>query len=150
MLTRPGAYGIAVVSVVVCTTLVRWLLNPLLESQGLYLAFMIPVACSAYMGGVGPGVVSAALSAAIASPFVTQFPTADDRASLTHVVLFGVESAAVILLIRRLQSSRKAAQQALVSAEAARHGAEELGAAKEQFVARVSHEWRTPLNTISG
>jgi hypothetical protein len=39
MLTELGAYGFAVASVAVCT-LVRWLLNPILENQGLYLAFM--------------------------------------------------------------------------------------------------------------
>jgi hypothetical protein len=79
-LTRPGAYGFAVASVAVCT-LARWLLNPLLENQGLYLAFMIPVAWSAYIGGRGPGAVSAVLSAAFANPLLFQFPVPAERAS---------------------------------------------------------------------
>ena len=149
MLTRPGAYGFAVASVTVCT-LVRWLLNPLLENQGLYLAFMIPVASSAYLGGPGPGLVSAVLSAAIASPLLVQFPTPDERTSMAHLALFGIECAAVILLIRNLQQSRDAARQALATAETARNAAQEANRAKEQFVARVSHEWRAPLHTISG
>ena len=149
MLTAPGAYGFAVASVAVCT-LVRWLLNPLLENQGLYLVFMIPVAWSAYVGGPGPGLLSAVLSAAIASPLLFQFPVPDERASIAHLVLFGIESAAVILLIRQLQQSRYEARRALAAAEAARNLAEEANRAKEQFVARVSHEWRAPLNTISG
>jgi signal transduction histidine kinase len=149
LLKRPGAYGFAIASVAVCT-LVRWLLNPLLENQGLYLAFMIPVASSAYIGGAGPAVVSAVLSAAIANPLLFEFPVPAERASIAHVVLFGIESAAVILLIRKLQQSRDEAQQALAAAESARNLAEEANRAKEQFVARVSHEWRAPLNTIAG
>jgi signal transduction histidine kinase len=149
MLTKLGGYGFAVVSVAVCT-LVRWLLNPLLENQGLYLAFMIPVALSAYAGGPGPGLVSAVLSAALANPLVFQFPAPAERASIAHLVLFGIESGAVILLIRKLQQSRDQAQQAFAAAEVARNLAEEANCAKEQFVARVSHEWRTPLNTIAG
>ena len=111
-LTRPGAYGFAVTSVAVCT-LARWLLNPLLENQGLYLAFMIPVASSAYIGGPGPGAVSAVLSAAFANPLLFQFPVPAERASVAHLVLFGIESVAVILLIRKLQQSRDEARQAL-------------------------------------
>lgn len=142
-------YGFAVASVVVCT-IMRWLLNPLLENQGLYLAYMIPVAVSAYLGGAGPGVISATLSATIASPFIFQSPVPDQRASLTHLLLFGVESAAVILLIRQLHRSREEVEQSLESTEAARRVAEEANHAKEQFVARVSHEWRGPLNIMSG
>jgi signal transduction histidine kinase len=149
MPAKPWAYGFAVASVLACT-LIRWLLNPLLENQGLYLAFMIPVASSAYVGGPGPGLVSAVLSAAIASPLLFEFPIAAERASIAHVVLFAIESVAVILVICKLQQSRDEARQALAAAEAARIVAEEANRAKEDFVARVSHEWRTPLNTLSG
>ena len=130
MLTKPGAYGFAVASVALCTR-VRWLLNPLLENQGLYLAFMIPVASSAYVGGPGPGLVSAVLSAAIANPLLVQFRVPDGRASTAHLVLFGIECAAVILLIRKLQESRDAAGQALAVAETARNLAEEANRASE-------------------
>jgi K+-sensing histidine kinase KdpD len=110
MLAAPGAYAFAIMSVAVCT-LVRWLLTPLLENEGLYLAFMIPVASSAYVGGPGPGLVSAVLSAAIASPVLAQFPVPDEHAGIAHLVLFGIDSAAVILLIRKLQQSRDEARQ---------------------------------------
>ena len=82
--------------------------------------------------------------------FSFQFPVPAERAGIAHLVLFGIESAAVILLIRKLQQSRDEAQQALAAAETARNLAEEANRAKEQFVARVSHEWRAPLNTIAG
>jgi signal transduction histidine kinase len=149
ILTQPGAYGFAVASVAVCSV-VRSLLSPLLENQGLYLAFMIPVALSAYAGGAGPGVASAVLSAAIASPILFQFDGFYERAKIAHLLLFAIESAAVILLMGKLQQSRDEARQALDAADAARRLAEEANHAKEEFVARVSHEWRAPVNTISG
>jgi signal transduction histidine kinase len=52
--------------------------------------------------------------------------------------------------MRKLQQSRDEARQALAAGEAARNLAEEANRAKEEFVARVSHEWRAPVNTISG
>jgi signal transduction histidine kinase len=149
VLTKLSAYAFAVASVAVCSV-VRSLLNPLLENQGLYLAFMIPVALSAYVGGAGPGVVSAVLSAAIASPVLVQFDRMYERSDTAHLLLFAIESAAVILLTCKLQQSRDEARQARDAADAARHLAEEANRAKEEFVARVSHEWRTPVNTISG
>jgi signal transduction histidine kinase len=145
---RTAPYAFALVSVGVCA-LARWMLNPLLENQGLYLAFMIPVAASAYVGGTGPAAISALTSAAIANPILAS-RAVELSGAITHLVLFGVESAAVILLIGRLQQSNRDGRRALADAEAAQSRAEEAGRAKEQFVARVSHEWRAPLNVMSG
>jgi len=73
----------AVAVVVLCAT-VRRFLEPSLQEQGVYLAFIIPVALSAYAGGAGPGIVSAALSAATASPLLTDLRGPDPDASLIH------------------------------------------------------------------
>ena len=51
-LTTTGSYAFAVAAMVACAV-IRWLLNPLLENGGLYLAFMFPVATSAFLGGAG-------------------------------------------------------------------------------------------------
>ena len=150
--TIPGwarTYGFAIASVSVCA-LVRWLLNPLLESHGLYLAFMIPVAASSYVGGAGPGALSTLLSAAIVNPVRAPLTASDAGPGTAHLVLFVSEAAAVILLMRALQRSEDTARQALAAAEAARARAEAADNAKDQFVARLSHEWRAPLDTISG
>lgn len=149
LLIRIGSYAFAIGAVAACV-LVRWLLNPLLENQGVYLAFMIPVASSAYLGGAGPGLLSAALSAAIASPYLSEFPVPDYGASITHLTLFCVEACAVVVLMQRLREGRARAEEASAAAEVARHVAEDATKAREQFMARVSHEWRSPLTTLTG
>src|SRR5579872_4096034 len=94
-------YAFAVSAVAMCAV-VRWSLNPILEGQGLYLAFMIPVAASAYLGGYGPAVTSIALSAVLAGPLFAHSAT-EPRTQFAHLTLFCLESAAVVVLIRRLQ-----------------------------------------------
>ena len=148
-LTTTSSYTFAAAAVAACAV-VRWLLNPLLENEGLYLAFMIPVAISAFLGGAGPGSLSAVLSAAIASPYLSQFPAADAGANIAHLLLFGTEAGAVVALMQRLHDSRSCAEQALASANTARQAAEDATRAREEFMARVSHDWRGPLNTIAG
>jgi signal transduction histidine kinase len=148
-LTPTSSYASAVAAVAACAV-VRWLLNPLLENEGLYLAFMIPVAASAYLGGAGPGSLSAVLSAAIASPYFVQFPAADASASVTHLLLFGIEAGAVVALMQRLRDSRRCAEEALARANMARQVAADAIRAREEFMARVSHDWRGPLNAIAG
>lgn len=134
-------YGFALAAVALCAV-VRWSLNPILEGQGLYLAFMIPIAASAYLGGYGPGVASITLSALLAGPLFE--PVAiDPRAQLAHLTLFCLESVAVVVIIRRLQRAHDVARLALIRAEAA-------NTAKEEFVARISHEWRSPVNVLLG
>jgi signal transduction histidine kinase len=142
-------YAFAVGSVVVWT-IVWWSLRPLLDNQGVYFVYMIAIASSAYVGGAKPAALSAILSAAIASPLLAEFSSTGRRGLVTDLALFGVEAAAVILLMRKLQQARNQAQVALAEAEAARRRAEEASDAKEQFVARVTHEWRGPVNTIAG
>jgi signal transduction histidine kinase len=142
-------YGIALGAVGI-GTLIRWFVRPLLDDQAGYLLFIIVIASSAYVGGSGPAALGAILSASIAGSTLAEVSVADDRTRVAHLVLFGVESAVVILVIRRLQDARNQAHRALADVDAARRRAEEASRAKEQFVARVSHEWRGPLNTVSG
>jgi signal transduction histidine kinase len=129
---------------------IRSLLNPLLENQAVYLAFMVPIALAAYVGGAGPGILAVVLSAAVANPYLSEFPVTDDAASITHLLLFAVEAAGVVVLIHKLRESRSRTETALTEANAARHLAEHASNAREEFLARVSHEWRGPLNTIAG
>jgi signal transduction histidine kinase len=72
-----------------------------------------------------------------------------DVSGIMAPVLFAVASATIIFLIQRLRRSRDEARHALTVAEEARRSAERTSRATEQFVARLSHEWRTPLNAMS-
>jgi PAS domain S-box-containing protein len=61
-------YGIAL-SAIAFTLLARWLLQPALQSNVPYLMFVLPVALSAWYGGLRPGLFATLLSAAIADYF---------------------------------------------------------------------------------
>jgi signal transduction histidine kinase len=139
----PASYVTAAVFVALCAV-ARWMLGPILGGQGVYLAFVIPVALSAYLGGTGPGAFSIILSSIAADPLIGA-----DRAA-AHLVLFVCEAIALMELVRRLRRNEADSRRALEEAEAARRDAETADAAKEQFVARVSHECRTPLNAVAG
>ena len=146
---RLSSYGFAVALVVACGAL-RWLLDPVLADQGWYLAFVIAVAASAYLGGVGPGVASAVLSAIVAASLMLRLGEYDEKIATTHLLLFALQALGTIWLMARLRRSAMITEHALASAEAARAFAVRANDAQEQILARVSHEWRTPLSTISG
>jgi len=141
-------YLVAVAAVVVCTVL-RSRLGPVLEGQGVYLFFMLAVALSAYVGGTGPGALAIALSAGAASPMLRP-PFLVDEPAVAHLGLFLLESTALVELFRRLRRQEAALRATVAAADEARRSAEAASAAKEQLVARVSHEWRSPLNILSG
>ena len=94
-------YGLPVVLVALFAAM-RIGLQPLLEGDGPFLMFMIPVALSAYAGGTGPGALGIALSALAVSPLVSP-PHMNERVPIALLVLFGCEAAAIVWLIRWLR-----------------------------------------------
>ena len=148
---RPGTinpYLVGIGTVLACA-LVRRLLSGVLENEAVYLLFLVPVIATANLGGPKPAALAALLSA-VAAPVASGVATVGTSAGLVRLLLFSFTCTAVILLTRQLRSARDDARRALEAERAAKEAAEEANAAKEQFVARVSHEWRGPLNTMSG
>ena len=66
------------------------------------------------------------------------------------LILFVCEASAILWLIRWLRVTNARLRDALATAERARAGAEAAGRAQEQLVARVSHEWRATVASLSG
>ncbi len=142
------AYGLAVVLVAVFSA-VRIGLQPWLEGDGPLLMFMIPVAVSAYVGGTGPGALGIVLSAVAVSPLFSPSHM-NERLPLALLILFVFEASAILWLIRWLRVTNARLRDALAAAEQARADAETAGRAQEQLVARVSHEWRSPVTSLGG
>ncbi len=88
------AYGAAVLAPGV-TLLVRWPLGPVLGDAVPHMAFFPAVMIAAYLGGLWPGLLATALSAAAANYFFTkQLPSfhvtnANDAAALILFLLVG-------------------------------------------------------------
>lgn len=143
---NPYLFGVA--AVLACA-LVRRVLTGVLDNEAVYLLFLVPVIATANLGGPSPAAAAALLSA-VAAPVASGVATARTSAGLVQLLLFGFTCTAVILLTRQLRTARDDARRALDAERAAKEAAEQADAAKAQFVARVSHEWRGPLNTLSG
>ena len=68
---RPAAaYALAVLAVA-GTALLRWLLGHWLDESAPLLLFVLPIALSACLGGLGPGLLATALSVVAGSMLVT-------------------------------------------------------------------------------
>jgi signal transduction histidine kinase len=123
-------------------TLLLW---PLKE-KGAFILFLAAVSLSAWYGGVSPGVVTTALSA-IAGTYIFLPPNysllVEDLGSSLRLMEFLLVSALIITLSGLRRS-------ALRLAEVARAQAEKANRAKDDFLAMVTHDLRTPLSAILG
>lgn len=127
----------------------RLVLQPLLDGDGPFLAFMVPVALSAYVGGSGPGALATLLSAlAVWAPLPV--PPLSDPRPPALLVLFLCEASAIVWLFRRLRTTNDRLVDALTVAERARAEAEAAVRSRQDLVARVSHEWRSPVTALTG
>lgn len=111
-----------------------------------HLFFIAAVAISSWYGGWGPGLVATLLTAAGNAYFyhhIGQSPYPNDFSSTIHFIEF-----VIIGLIISLLNAARLKEQRLT--DEARADAEAANRVKDEFLAAVSHDLRTPLTSISG
>jgi signal transduction histidine kinase len=126
-------YGLAIL-VVALSSEIRWLLNPILGDSGPYILFMPGVMIVALLGGLGPGIVASILAGASGmyfwggEPFSFSYTSLDEPVHATAAVLVGIIISFMSYMVHRARQSERIAN-----------------AAKDQFIAVLSHELRHPL-----
>jgi signal transduction histidine kinase len=135
-------YGAAIL-LVVLTGWLRWVTDPILGELSRFLPFILVVAFCTYGGGIGPGILSIALSGLAGTFLFVEHLLRPTKADLFSLGLFLLQAGGVAFLTAALRTARDRARSSASRAQAAVRQ-------KEQFVARVSHEWRAPLNILAG
>jgi two-component system CheB/CheR fusion protein len=137
------AWYVLALLLVGATAWLRWLTDPILGDISRFLPFILVVAISAYGGGIGPGMTSLAAASIAGTALFVDHPLSPRKADLLNVALFTLEGGAIAFLTDALRRARDRASEQASRAEATVRQ-------RDQFVTRVSHEWRAPLNVLSG
>jgi signal transduction histidine kinase len=147
-------YAVAIAATLGCFGLTLAL--PLLRQRTSFLLMIAAIAISAFAGGLGPGLLSLAVSALL---FLVFFPRLDNIAlhnpDDVRLAIFCGVAAVIIGLAWRLRAAERAARayareaRELAQKEAeARRIAEEAIAVRDDFVSVAGHELRTPIGAV--
>jgi signal transduction histidine kinase len=144
-------YGLAVLVSLVALG-VSYALNAMVEHSPFAL-FLGAVTLSAWRGGLGPGLL-ATLIAAVAINAVAEGPAFTLGPATANAAIDLLTFLLVALLISslnaHLREARRRAEHSKREAEVARAVAEEAACIRENILASVAHDLRSPLTVVSG
>ena len=83
----------------------RFLLTPIIHDQSPFLLFTAAVAIAAGFGGLGPGLLATAMSAALGTTFLPSFPD-PDRGDVASLIAFAVIGIGIAFFGERLHRTR--------------------------------------------
>jgi signal transduction histidine kinase len=140
--------------------IIRHALHPLLGLDAPLLLFLLAVMASAWVGGVGPGILATILGLGAGIYFFIEpdhtievLRTPDQVRAILYLVegvSFSMAMGLTSMALERERATTRKIELTLLELAAATAEAENANRSKSFFLANITHEIRTPLNAILG
>ena len=160
-------YLVAILAVALAAGINQLILSPWMGERTPFGLLTMAIIVTAWLGGLLPGLVATAFSILLGSHLLVT-PSSSTTQQLILIVIFFLNGCLISLVCELLRLSRGKAEAAreeirqghlkaekdsrelLKNEQAARKEAERTALLKDEFLATVSHEMRTPLTAILG